>query len=92
MSSTRTFVVVGGGLAGAKTAESLRDKDFDGSIILLSEEEHLPYERPPLSKEHFAGKKLSATSPSTTVTGIATITWTCGSAPPPPPSTSPPTQ
>ena len=57
MSSTRTFVVVGGGLAGAKTAEALRDKDFDGSIILLSEEEHLPYERPPLSKEHFAGKK-----------------------------------
>ncbi|AII09758.1 MULTISPECIES: NAD(P)/FAD-dependent oxidoreductase [Rhodococcus] len=57
MSSTRTFVVVGGGLAGAKTAEALRDKDFDGSIVLLSEEEHLPYERPPLSKEHFAGKK-----------------------------------
>ncbi|MFZ2173723.1 MAG: FAD-dependent oxidoreductase [Rhodococcus sp. (in: high G+C Gram-positive bacteria)] len=57
MSSTRTFVVVGGGLAGAKTAEALRDKDFDGSIVLLSAEDHLPYERPPLSKEHFAGKK-----------------------------------
>ncbi|WP_072687823.1 NAD(P)/FAD-dependent oxidoreductase [Rhodococcus marinonascens] len=57
MTSTRTFVVVGGGLAGAKTAEALRDKDFDGSIVLLSEEEHLPYERPPLSKEYFAGKK-----------------------------------
>ncbi|MEV0948500.1 FAD-dependent oxidoreductase [Rhodococcus sp. NPDC049939] len=57
MTSTRTFIVVGGGLAGAKTAEALRDKDFDGSIILLAEEEHLPYDRPPLSKEHFAGKK-----------------------------------
>ncbi|WP_137723623.1 NAD(P)/FAD-dependent oxidoreductase [Prescottella subtropica] len=53
----RTFVVVGGGLAGAKLTESLRDKDFDGSIVLLCAEEHLPYERPPLSKEHVAGKK-----------------------------------
>ncbi|MDV7357037.1 FAD-dependent oxidoreductase [Rhodococcus oxybenzonivorans] len=60
MSSTRTFIVVGGGLAGAKTAEALRARDFDGSIILLSEEDHLPYERPPLSKEHFAGKKALA--------------------------------
>ncbi|AOW92980.1 pyridine nucleotide-disulfide oxidoreductase [Rhodococcus sp. WMMA185] len=57
MTSTRTFVIVGGGLAGAKTAEALRDKDFEGSIVLLSEEEHLPYDRPPLTKEHFAGKK-----------------------------------
>lgn len=57
MSSDRTFVIVGGSLAGAKIAEALRDKDFDGTIVLLSEEEHLPYERPPLSKEHFAGKK-----------------------------------
>ncbi|RDI32287.1 3-phenylpropionate/trans-cinnamate dioxygenase ferredoxin reductase subunit [Rhodococcus sp. AG1013] len=56
-SSNRTFVIVGGGLAGAKIAESLRDRDFDGSIVLLSQEDHLPYERPPLSKEHVAGKK-----------------------------------
>jgi 3-phenylpropionate/trans-cinnamate dioxygenase ferredoxin reductase subunit len=35
----------------------LRDKDFDGQIILLAEEEHLPYERPPLSKDYLAGKK-----------------------------------
>jgi NADPH-dependent 2,4-dienoyl-CoA reductase/sulfur reductase-like enzyme len=57
MSPNRTFVIVGGGLAGAKTAEALRAKDFDGSIVLLSAEDHLPYERPPLSKEHVAGKK-----------------------------------
>ncbi|SEL64694.1 NAD(P)/FAD-dependent oxidoreductase [Rhodococcus maanshanensis] len=60
MSPNRTFVIVGGGLAGAKTAEALREKDFDGSIVLLSEEDHLPYERPPLSKEHVAGKKALA--------------------------------
>src|SRR6516165_8673493 len=57
MASTQTFVIVGGGLAGAKAAEALRDNDFDGHIILFAEERHLPYERPPLSKEYLAGKK-----------------------------------
>lgn len=52
-----TIVIVGGGLAGAKAAEALREKDFDGDVILLGTEDHLPYERPPLSKEFMAGKK-----------------------------------
>ena len=57
MVSSQTFVIVGGGLAGAKAVEALRDSDFGGQIILFAEEEHLPYERPPLSKEYLAGKK-----------------------------------
>ncbi|MGC0363298.1 3-phenylpropionate/trans-cinnamate dioxygenase ferredoxin reductase subunit [Rhodococcus sp. 27YEA15] len=57
MSTNRRFVIVGGGLAGAKTAEALRKRDFDGEITVVSAEDHLPYERPPLSKEFFAGKK-----------------------------------
>ena len=52
-----TYVIIGGGLAGAKTAEALRDNDFDGRIVLFGSEDHLPYERPPLSKEFLAGKK-----------------------------------
>ena len=60
MSQEQTFVIVGGGMAGAKIAEALRDKDFPGNIVLLSEEDHLPYERPPLSKEYAAGKKKLA--------------------------------
>jgi 3-phenylpropionate/trans-cinnamate dioxygenase ferredoxin reductase component len=60
MASSTTFVIVGGGLAGAKAAEALRDNDFDGHVILFAEEEHLPYERPPLSKEYLAGKKSLA--------------------------------
>ncbi|HEX3283229.1 MAG TPA: FAD-dependent oxidoreductase [Mycobacterium sp.] len=52
-----TFVIVGGGLAGAKAAEALRDKGFDGDVVLFATENHLPYERPPLSKEYLAGKK-----------------------------------
>ncbi len=57
MAESTTFVIVGGGLAGAKAVEALRDKGFDGTIILFADEAHLPYERPPLSKEFLAGKK-----------------------------------
>jgi 3-phenylpropionate/trans-cinnamate dioxygenase ferredoxin reductase subunit len=57
MSQSTTFVIVGGGLAGAKAAEALRDNDFDGQVVLFADEEHLPYERPPLSKEFLIGKK-----------------------------------
>ena len=57
MANSRTFVIIGGGLGGAKAAEALREKDFDGQIIICAEEDHLPYERPPLSKEFLAGKK-----------------------------------
>src|SRR5271166_4704886 len=60
MSRSSTFVIVGGGLAGAKAAEALRDDDFDGQIILVAEEDRLPYERPPLSKEFLAGEKSLA--------------------------------
>jgi 3-phenylpropionate/trans-cinnamate dioxygenase ferredoxin reductase subunit len=50
MAEDRTVVVVGGGLAGAKTVEALRDRGFGGRLVLLAAEPHLPYERPPLSK------------------------------------------
>ena len=60
MTSSTTFIIVGGGLAGAKAVEALRDNDFDGQIILVADEKHLPYERPPLSKEYLAGKKSLA--------------------------------
>jgi 3-phenylpropionate/trans-cinnamate dioxygenase ferredoxin reductase subunit len=50
MADQRRFVIVGGGLAGAKGAEALRERGFEGAIVLLGSEQHLPYERPPLSK------------------------------------------
>jgi 3-phenylpropionate/trans-cinnamate dioxygenase ferredoxin reductase subunit len=55
-----TFIIIGGGLAGAKAAEALREQDFEGKVILVAQEEQLPYERPPLSKEYLAGKKTLA--------------------------------
>ncbi|TAM67075.1 FAD-dependent oxidoreductase [Mycobacterium sp.] len=57
MASSTGFVIIGGGLAAAKAVEALRDNKFDGHITVFAEEEHLPYERPPLSKEYLAGKK-----------------------------------
>jgi NADPH-dependent 2,4-dienoyl-CoA reductase/sulfur reductase-like enzyme len=44
-------VIVGGGLAAARTAEQLRRSEFSGRITIVSDETHLPYDRPPLSKE-----------------------------------------
>jgi len=44
-------VIVGGGLAAARTAEQLRRADYTGAITIVSDENHLPYDRPPLSKE-----------------------------------------
>ncbi len=50
-------VIVGGGLAGAKTAEALRDEGYAGSIALFAAEPHLPYDRPPLSKAFLKGEQ-----------------------------------
>ena len=59
MSDERTFVVVGGGLAGAKAVEALRERGFEGRLVLFGAEPHLPYERPPLSKDYLkTGEKL----------------------------------
>jgi 3-phenylpropionate/trans-cinnamate dioxygenase ferredoxin reductase component len=57
MVDSKAIVIVGGGLGGAKAAEALREKGFDGKVVLLADEQYLPYERPPLSKEFLAGKK-----------------------------------
>jgi 3-phenylpropionate/trans-cinnamate dioxygenase ferredoxin reductase component len=50
MPDPEKIVIVGGGLAGAKTAEALRTRGFTGEITLFAAESELPYERPPLSK------------------------------------------
>jgi NADPH-dependent 2,4-dienoyl-CoA reductase/sulfur reductase-like enzyme len=49
--SDKGIVIVGGGLAAARTAEQLRRSEFTGRITIVSDEAHLPYDRPPLSKE-----------------------------------------
>ncbi len=53
--SSGSVVIVGASLAGLNAAEALRRDGFEGQITLLGEESHLPYDRPPLSKQVLAG-------------------------------------
>jgi NADPH-dependent 2,4-dienoyl-CoA reductase/sulfur reductase-like enzyme len=56
LTSDDHVVVVGGGLAGWRFVEALRREGFVGRITLLGEEQHAPYDRPPLSKNVLVGK------------------------------------
>lgn len=49
--------IVGAGHGGAQAAIALRQRKFDGTIAMIGEEAEIPYERPPLSKDYFAGEK-----------------------------------
>jgi NADPH-dependent 2,4-dienoyl-CoA reductase/sulfur reductase-like enzyme len=51
VSTSGGIVIVGGGLAAARTAEQLRRSQYSGAVTIVSDEDHLPYDRPPLSKE-----------------------------------------
>jgi 3-phenylpropionate/trans-cinnamate dioxygenase ferredoxin reductase subunit len=66
--SSETFVVIGGGQAGAWIARTLRTEGFDGRVVLIGEEAHWPYERPPLSKAFLQG---AADAESMTLLGAA---------------------
>jgi NADPH-dependent 2,4-dienoyl-CoA reductase/sulfur reductase-like enzyme len=54
-SPKETIVIIGAGHAGGRAAEAMRAACFAGRVVLLGAESHLPYERPPLSKEILAG-------------------------------------
>lgn len=56
MSGGGRIVVVGASLAGLRAAETLRDEGFAGSLTLVGEEPHPPYDRPPLSKQVLLGR------------------------------------
>jgi 3-phenylpropionate/trans-cinnamate dioxygenase ferredoxin reductase component len=51
------YVIVGGGVAGARAVDGIRERDPDGSILLVCGEDRLPYDRPPLSKKLWTGAK-----------------------------------
>jgi phthalate 3,4-dioxygenase ferredoxin reductase subunit len=52
---TRTVVVVGSSVGGVRAAQALRSEGFDGRVVLVGEEQRLPYDKPPLSKQFLAG-------------------------------------
>ncbi len=51
------YVIIGGGLAGASAVQGIRELDMKGTVLLIGAEKHLPYDRPPLSKKLWTGKK-----------------------------------
>ena len=53
--AVQTIVIVGAGQAGGETASELRKQGYAGRIVLVGEEPHVPYRRPPLSKAFLAG-------------------------------------
>jgi NADPH-dependent 2,4-dienoyl-CoA reductase/sulfur reductase-like enzyme len=55
----RRLVIVGASLAGLRAAQAARKAGFDGELVLVGDETHLPYTRPPLSKELLAGAQTT---------------------------------
>lgn len=53
--SVQKIVIVGASLAGTRAAETLRSGGFTGEIVMVGAETHMPYDRPPLSKNYLAG-------------------------------------
>ncbi len=54
---TYRYVIIGGGLAGQRGGDGIRKVDTEGSIALVTAEPHMPYQRPPLSKDYLTGKE-----------------------------------
>ena len=65
--AAQSIHIVGASLAGIRAAEALRRREFDGRIVLIGDEPHHPYDRPPLSKQVLAGEweadRLALTKP-----------------------------
>lgn len=74
-----TVVIVGASLAGLRAAEALRLEGFDGKLVLVGDEEHLPYNRPPLSKAVLTGEADHASIVLETVAELD-CDWRLGSA------------
>lgn len=62
-SDERKFVILGGGAAGNAAAQALREADFKGRIIMITQENRTPYDRPNLSKEYLSGEAEEAWMP-----------------------------
>jgi NADPH-dependent 2,4-dienoyl-CoA reductase/sulfur reductase-like enzyme len=71
MNTARKIVIVGGGPAGVAAALAARQQDAAAEVVLLNDEQHEPYEKPPLSKAVLAGKVMPADAPIAGPKGVA---------------------
>jgi NADPH-dependent 2,4-dienoyl-CoA reductase/sulfur reductase-like enzyme len=69
----RRVVVVGASLAGLRAVEAARAAGFDGDLVLVGDEPHLPYDRPPLSKEVLTGARSADGTGFRTVEQLAQL-------------------
>ena len=67
---TARVVVVGASIGGLTAAETLREEGYSGEIVLIGDEPHLPYNRPPLSKQILAGEWEPAQAANRTATEL----------------------
>jgi NADPH-dependent 2,4-dienoyl-CoA reductase/sulfur reductase-like enzyme len=74
------IVIVGASLAGVFTARALRREGYAGELVMVGEEPHRPYDRPPLSKELLAGRLAPADLALETEGEDLGITWLLGTS------------
>ncbi|PSL56028.1 NADPH-dependent 2,4-dienoyl-CoA reductase/sulfur reductase-like enzyme [Saccharothrix carnea] len=79
MKNEERVVIAGGGLAGLRAGERLRELGFRGEIVIVSAERHLPYHRPALSKEAINGE-LVASDLRLTISRELDAVWRLGTA------------
>lgn len=73
-----TVVVAGASMAGLRTAEQLRAAGWDGPVTLVGDEPHMPYNRPPLSKEVLAGRASFESLAFRPRASVANVCWRLG--------------
>jgi 3-phenylpropionate/trans-cinnamate dioxygenase ferredoxin reductase component len=75
---SKSVVIVGASMGGLRAAEALRNNGFAGRITMIGEEVHLPYNRPPLSKEVLAKEVTHEAVAFKLRTQVEDVTWHLG--------------